>query len=180
LGQNNAKPIKMKTSPNPILRSIVPPLLLLSLGFILCMHWFLLMADSLVSGITSEIVPPDVISTIMAYYTVVFGPMTWLVKLFILLMFVTTALQLFIREVPWFLKWPIFVINVPLIFQGVFRIIPMVGRFILNADTAETQSQMARTAHDAHVLSAYGTAALIVLQLIVVVLLMTSKDTPRK
>jgi len=161
----------MKNLLSSVLRSIVPPLALLSFGFILCMHWFLLMADSHVDGITTEIVPPDVIATIMAYYTVVFGPMTWLIKIFILLMFVTATLQLFIREIPWYLKWPIFLIKTPLILQGVFRIIPLVDHFILNTDTPEVQSQIVRTVHDAHVLSVYGTALAIVLQLGVIILL---------
>jgi hypothetical protein len=81
-----------------MLQAVIPPLLLVSLGYILSMHWFLLMADTHVDGITSAIIPADVIATIMAYYTVVFGPLTWLIKVFILLMFVTMTLQLFIRE----------------------------------------------------------------------------------
>jgi len=167
----------MKNFVNSALRSIIPPLLLLSFGFIICMHWFLLMADTLVSGITSEIVPSSVISTVMAYYTVVFGPMTWLIKVFILLMFTAMTLQLFIREIPWFLKWPIFLINTPLIINGVFRIIPLVDQFILNTDTPETQSQIVRTVHDAHVLSVYGTAVLIVLQMIVIISLQRRRET---
>jgi len=162
----------MKKYLDPVMsavRYIVPPLLLLSFGFILCMHWFLLMADTLASGITTEIIPASVIATIMAFYTVVFGPMTWLIKVFILLMFLTMTLQLFIREIPLYLKWPIFLLNAPLIFNGVFRIIPLVDQFILNTDTPEVQSQMVRTVHDAHMLSAYGTALMIVLQLIVII-----------
>lgn len=152
-------------------RSLVPALLLVSLGFILCMHWFLLMADSHIEGITSEIIPASVISTIMAYYTVVFGPMTWLIKVFILLMFLTMTLQLFIREIPWYLKGAIFLIKAPLILNGVFYIIPLVDKFISNTNSPEVQSQMVRTIHDAHVFSAIGTAVAIILQLIVLVLL---------
>ena len=153
-------------------RAVVPSLFLLSTGFILCMHWFLLMADSLTEGVTAEIIPVNLIARIMTYYTIVFGPLTWLVKVFILLMLLTVTLQLFIREIPWYLKWPIFLIKVPLIFNGVLRIIPLVDQFILNTDTPEVQSQMVRTVHDAHVLSAWGTLLVIVLQLIVMVLLM--------
>jgi hypothetical protein len=164
----------MKNTSNPVMsviRTIVPPLLLVSSGFILCMHWFLLMADRHVEGITSPVIPADVISLIMSYYAVVFGPMTWLIKVFILTMFLTMTLQLFIREIPWYLRWVIFLTNAPLVVQGVFRIIPMVDHLLLNTDTPEVQSQIVRTVHNAHVMSAWAVALMIVLQLIVIILL---------
>jgi len=150
-------------------RSITPLLLLVSSGFIFSMHWFLLMVDSHVEGITSDVIPADIISTIINYYTVIFGPMTWLIKIFILLMLLTMTLQLFISEISWYLRWVIFLTNAPLVFQGAFRIIPMVDHLILNTDTPEVQSQIVRTVHDAHVLSAWGVLLMIVLQLIVIV-----------
>src|SRR6266511_5681376 len=97
-----------------VLRSIVPPLLLFSASFIFCMHWFLLMADTLVSGIGTEVIPAEIRSTIIGYYTVVFGDMTWLIKVVILLLFLTMTVQLFIREVPKVLSWTIFIIHAPL------------------------------------------------------------------
>jgi hypothetical protein len=159
----------MKNHLGSFLRDIVPPLLLLSAGFIFCMHWFLLMADTKVAGITTDIVPASIISTIIAYYSVIFGPMTWLVKVVILSLFVTIIVQLFIREIPWYLSWAIAITNLPLIILGVFKIIPLVDHFILNTDSIEVQSQIVRTVHDAHVLSAYGTAFMILLQLIVII-----------
>lgn len=159
----------MKKYFGSVLRAIVPPLLLVSAGFIFCMHWFLLMADTKTAGITTDVVPASIISTIMAYYSVIFGPMTWLVKVVILIMFVTIILQLFIREIPWYLSWPIALTNIPLIFQGIFKIIPLVDQFIQNTHTIEVQSQIVRTVRDAHVLSAYGTAFMILLQIIVII-----------
>lgn len=162
----------MKNHSNPVMsaiRYIVPPLLLCSASFILCMHWFLLMADTLASGITAEVIPAPILSSIIAYYTVVFGPMTWLIKIFILLLLLTMTLQLTIKDIPWYLSWSIFITNAPLVFNGVFHIIPMVDRFITNTATPEIQSQFARTVHNAHVISAYGTVLMIVLQLIVMI-----------
>ena len=92
-----------------------------------------------------------------------------LIKVFILLMLLTMTLQLFIREVPRYLSWTIFITNAPLVFNGVFKIIPMADRFILNTATPEIQSQYARTIHSAHVISAYGAVLMIVLQLIVII-----------
>jgi hypothetical protein len=130
------------------------------------MHWFLLMADTLASGITSGVIPAPVLSSIIAYYTVVFGSMTWLIKVFILLMLLSMTIQLTIKEIPWYIRYTIFITNAPLVFNGVFHIIPLADQFILNTATPEMQSQFARTIHNAHVLSAYGTVLMIVLQVI--------------
>lgn len=150
---------------------IVPPLLLFSASFIFCMHWFLLMADTLTSGVTTHVIPAEIRSSIIAYYSIVFGEMTWLIKIVILLLLATMTIQPFLREVPKVLSWTIFIIHAPLIFQGVFRIIPMVDELILNAQTAEVQSQVLRTVHNAHVVSAYSAAVMIVLQIVVMILL---------
>ena len=170
----------MKNNQNPVMstiRYIVPPLLLCSASFIFCMHWLLLMADSLASGVTSEVIPASVLSSISAYYKVVFGPMTWLIKVFILLMLLSMTLQLFIKEIPWYLRWIIFIANAPLVFNGVFHIIPMADRFITNTATPEIQSQYARTIHSAHVISAYATALMIILQLIILVRMQRQAET---
>ena len=158
-------------------RYIVPPLLLVSSGFIFSMHWFLLMADTKVSGIPTDVIPASIISTIIGYYTVIFGPMTWLVKIFILLMLLTMTLQLFIPEIPWYLRWIIFLTNAPLVFNGVFHIIPLVDHLILNTDTPEVQSQIVRTVHDAHVLSAWGVLLMIILQLVIIFQLQRKADS---
>lgn len=150
---------------------IVPLLLLFSASFIFCMHWFLLMADTLTSGVTADVIPAEIRYTIIAYYTVVFGEMTWLIKIVILLLLATMTIQLFLRGVPKVLSWTIFLIHAPLIFQGVFRIIPMVDELILNTQTAEVQSQVLRTVHNAHVISAYSAAVMIILQIVVMILL---------
>lgn len=152
-----------------VLGLIVPPLLLFSASFIFCMHWFLLMADSLVSGTRTDVIPAEIRSTIIGYYTVVFGDMTWLIKVVILLFLLTMTLQLFIHKIPKLLSWTIFIIHTPLIFQGVFRIIPMVDELILNLQTPEVQSQVMRTVHNAHVISAYSAAVVIVLELLVII-----------
>lgn len=167
----------MKNISKSILRPIVPPLLLVSSGFILCMHWFLLMADNQSAGITADVIPAPVIASIMAYYSVIFGPMTWLIKVFILLMFVTILLQLFIRDIPRVLSWAVALTNIPLIINGVFHIIPLVDHFLLNTDTPEVQSQIVRTVQISHVVSAYGTAFMILMQLIIIYRLMQQSET---
>ncbi len=156
-------------SKQSILRYVVPPLLLCSASFVFYMHWFLLMADSLTSGSTSAVISDEIRSTIIAYYTVVFGEMTWMIKVMILLLLATMTIQLFIREVPRVLSGTIFLVHAPLIFPGVFRIIPMVDQLILNTQSPEVQSQVVRTVHNAHVISAYSAALVIVLQIIILI-----------
>ncbi len=160
----------MKNDLKPIvsaIRSIVPPLLLVSASFILCMHWFLLMADRLTEGITSEVIPASVLDSIRAYYTIVFGPMTWLIKIMILALFLTMTLQLFIKAIPWYLSWVIFIIHAPLVLNGVFYIIPMVDKFITNTASPAIQSGYVRTTHDAHVISLCSIIVVIILQIMI-------------
>lgn len=154
-----------------VIRYIVPPLLLCSASFILCMHWFLLMADSLVAGVTSDVVPASILSTIIGYYTVVFGPMTWLIKVMILVMFLSMTLQLTIRDIPWYIRYVIFLTHAPLTLNGIFYIIPLVDKLILNTATPEIQSQYVRAIHNAHTISLYGAVLTIVLQIIAIIIL---------
>jgi hypothetical protein len=133
------------------------------------MLWFTLMADTLASGITSAVIPPEILSQIITFYTVIFGPMTWLVKIFILLMLSSMTLQLTIKTIPWYIRWLIFITNAPPVFLAVFYIIPLTDKFILNTATPEIQSQYARTIHSAHILSVSCVALMVVLQLIMVI-----------
>jgi len=153
------------------IRYIVPPLALCTASLIFCMHWFLLMADSLVSGVSSDVIPSPILSSMSAYYRVVFGPMVWMIKVFILLFLLAMTLQLTIKAIPWYLKWTVFITNAPLVFNGVFNIIPMADRFITNTATPQIQSEYARTIHSAHVISAYAVALMIFLQLAILILL---------
>lgn len=135
------------------------------------MLWFTLMADTLAAGITSGMIPTSILSPIITFYQVIFGPMTWLVKIFILLMLLSMTLQLTITAIPWYIRYPIFITNAPPVFMAVFYIIPLTDRLIENTATPEIQSQFARTIHSAHVLSASCVALMIVLQLIAVIYL---------
>jgi hypothetical protein len=150
---------------------LVPPLLLFAASFILCMHWFLLMADTLAAGITTPVIPAPVLASISGYYTIVFGPMTWLIKVVILLLFASMTLQLTIKAIPAILRWTVFLTNAPFVVNGVFHIIPMADKFITNTATPEVQSQYARSIHSAHVASAYAAVLMIVLQIVIIILL---------
>src|SRR5258708_37075778 len=118
---------------NPIksaIRSIVPPLLLLCSGFIFCMLWFTLMADTRAAGITTDVVPAPILSSIMTFYQVIFGPMTWLVKIFILVMLLSMTLQLTVTAIPWYIRYLIFVTNSPPVFMAVLYLFPLTDRFV--------------------------------------------------
>lgn len=152
-----------------LIRSVVPSLLLCSAGFIFSMLWFTLMADSRAAGITTEVIPADVLEPIITFYQVIFGPMTWLVKIFILVMLLSMTLQLAIKAIPWYIRYFIFITNAPPVFMAVFYIIPLTDRFITKTASPEMQSQFARTIHTAHLISVSCVAMMLVLQLITVI-----------
>jgi len=169
----------MRNQSNPlvsVIQYIVPPLLLWVSGFFFAMLWFMLMADTRASGITAEVIPADILDSIRTFYRVIFGPMTWFVKIVFALGLLSMTLQLFIKAIPWYIRVPVFITNAPPIFMAALYIIPMTDKFILNIATPEIQSQYARTIHNAHIIAASCVALMIVLQLITVIRLRRQTD----
>jgi hypothetical protein len=170
----------MKNHPNPVMsaiQSIVPQLLLWVSGFFFAMLWFMLMADTRASQVTTDVIPADILDSIKTFYQVIFGPMTWLVKIVFLLGLLAMTLQLMITAIPWFIRFAVFVTNAPPIFMAAFYIIPLTDRFITNTATPEIQSQYARTIHTAHIIAASCVALMIVLQLVTVIRLQRKAES---
>jgi hypothetical protein len=142
------------------------------------MLWFTLMADTRGAGYTADTIPAPILASIMTFYQVIFGPMTWLVKIVILLMLLSMTLQLTITAIPWYIRFVIFITNAPPVVMAVSYIIPLTDKFILNADTLEIQSRYANTILDAHILSASCVALMVVLQLITVIRLQRQASLP--
>jgi len=160
----------MKNNPiKSLIQNFVPPLLLWVSGFFLAMLWFMLMADTRASGITADAIPADILVSIRTFYTVIFGPMTWFVKIVFALGLLSMTLQLTITAIPWYIRWTVFLTNAPPIFMAALYVIPLVDRLITNTDTLEVQSQMALTVYNGHLLAATCVALMIVLQLIIVI-----------
>ena len=160
----------MRNSPiKSLIQAIIPPLLLWVSGFFFAMLWFMLMADTLPSGITSDVIPAPILSSIITFYTVIFGPMTWFVKIVFTRGLLSMILQLTITAIPWYIRWIVFLTNAPPIFMAMLYIIPLVDRLIANTDTPEIQSQMVHTVYNAHLLAASCVALMIVLQLIIII-----------
>ena len=160
----------MQNRSNPVtsaIRNIVPPLLLWVSGFFFAMLWFMLMADTLARGTTS--VPAPILSSIITFYTVIFGPMTWFVKIVFALGLLSMILQLTITDIPWYIRWIVFLTNAPPIFMAALYIIPLVDRLIADTNTPEVQSQMVHTVYNAHMIAATCVALMIVLQIIIIV-----------
>ena len=169
----------MKNQSNPArsaIQYVVPALLLWVSGFFFAMLWFMLMADTRASGITTDVIPADILDSIRTFYQVIFGPMTWLVKIVFGLGLLTMTLQLTITAIPWYVRFPVFITNAPPIFMAAFYIIPMTDRFITNTASLEVQSQYVRTIHTAHIIAASCVALMIVLQLITVIRLRRQAD----
>ena len=152
-----------------VIRSIIPLLLLWISGFFFAMLWFMLMADTRAAGLTTQVVPAPILSSIITFYTVIFGPMTWLIKIVFALGLLAMILQLAISAIPWYIRWTVFLTNAPPIFMAALYIIPLVDRLITNTDTPEIQSQMVRTVYTAHVIAATCVVLMIVLQSITLI-----------
>jgi hypothetical protein len=146
---------------------LVPPLLLWVSGFFFSMLWFMLMADTLAVKSTTEVLPAATLAAIINFYTVIFGPMTWFVKIVFALGLLTMTLQLTIKAIPWYIRWIVFITNAPPIFMAALYIIPLVDHLITNADTPEVQSQMVHTVYNAHILAASCVLLMIVLQIFI-------------
>ena len=151
------------------IQTIVPSLLLWVSGFFFAMLWFMLMADTRASGITADVIPTDILDSIRTFYQVIFGAMTWLVKIVFGLGLLTMTLQVTITAIPWFVRLLVFITNAPPIFMAAFYIIPMTDRFITNTASLEVQSQYVRTIHTAHVIAASCVVLMIILQLLTII-----------
>ena len=161
---------KYPASAMSVIQSIVPPMLLWVSGFFFSMLWFMLMADTLAAGKNmSGTLPAPVLLSIITFYTVIFGPMTWLVKIVFALALLSMTLQLTIKAIPWYIRWVVFITNVPPVFMAAFYIIPLVDRLITNTDAPEVQSQMAHTVYNAHVIAATCVALMIALQVFIII-----------
>ena len=161
--QDRSNPVKS------IIRYIIPPLLLWVSGFFFAMLWFMLMADTLASGTTSDVLPAPILAAIITFYTVIFGPMTWFVKIVFALGLLSMLLQLTITDIPWYIRWTVFLTNAPPIFMAALYIIPLVDRLISNTGTPEVQSQMVHTVYNAHMIAAACVAVMIVLQITTII-----------
>ena len=153
-----------------IIRYVVPPLLLCCSGFLLCMLWYSLMADIHAEGIAG-VIPQDTLTPIVSYYQVMFGSLIWLPKIFIFTALISMTLQLAITEIPWYLRFPIFLTNASSIFMAIFVTIPTANRFVANNSTPEIQSQIARDIYQGHIIAISCVAFMVVMQLITVIYL---------
>lgn len=151
------------------IQTVVPVLLLWVSGFFFAMLWFMLMADSRGADASSSILSEEVLAPIRTFYMVIFGPMTWLVKIVFGLGLLCMSLQLTIQVIPWYVRWAVFITNAPPILMAALYIIPMVNRLISNTASLEVQSEYVRTIHNAHILAASCVAFMIVTQTIVLI-----------
>jgi hypothetical protein len=137
-------------------------------GFLLAVLWFDLMFDVQVRGHGTSDVPPDVLSSIGAYYrrvTTSARPMNRLVGLAMIATIVAIVLQLARSDVPtWLSVASLLLVGGP-VGLAAARTVPAAVRLGAATDAPPQQGQLARSIWRDHLLCLSGIATLLILQL---------------
>jgi hypothetical protein len=138
-------------------------------GFLLAVLWFDLMFDVQTRKHTGDPLPPEVLTSISAYYrrvTTEAYPMNRLVALVMLLTLAAIVAEIALGQNPWWIGW----VSIALVGSGfvptMMRTVPNAKRLGTSADTAEEQSRLARAICRDHMFSFARMSAVLTLQLI--------------
>ena len=138
-------------------------------GFLLAVLWFDLMFDVQTRKHTGDPLPPEVLTSISAYYrrvTTEAYPMNRLVALVMLLTLAAIVAEIALGQNPWWIGW----VSIALAGSGfvptMMRTVPNAKRLGTSADTAEEQSRLARAICRDHMFSFARMSAVLTLQLI--------------
>jgi hypothetical protein len=138
-------------------------------GFLLAVLWFDLMFDVQTRKHTGDPLPPEVLTSISAYYrrvTTEAYPMNRLVALVMLLTLAAIVAEIALGQNPWWIGW----VSIALAGSGfvptMMRTVPNAKRLGTSADSAEEQSRLARAICRDHMFSFARMSAVLTLQLI--------------
>jgi hypothetical protein len=138
-------------------------------AFLLAVLWFDLMFDVQTRATSGTPLPPDVLTSISAYYrrvTTDAYPMNRLVALVMLLTLGTLIAEIVQGVRPWWVGW----VSLALVSSGIVttlsRTVPNARRLGSAKDTPEVQSTLARAIYRDHVMSFARTTVVLGLQLI--------------
>lgn len=138
------------------------------LSFLLAVLWFDLMFDVQTRGHGGEILPPEVLDSIVGYYrrvTTEAYPMNRLVSTVMLLTLLAIALQIREGRSRWWVGWGSLAMLCVGVFLALTRTVPNAVRLGSGVDDLATQSALARSIYGDHVWAFARTGFLIVLQL---------------
>jgi hypothetical protein len=138
-------------------------------GFLLAVLWFDLMFDVQTRKHSGDPLPPDVLTSISAYYrrvTTDAYPMNRLVALVMVLMLVAICAEIVQGENRWWIGWGSIALAGSGFVPTMMRTVPNARRLGMAADSAEEQSRLARAICRDHSFSFARISAVLILQLI--------------
>ena len=138
-------------------------------GFLLAVLWFDLMFDVQTRRYSGDVLPPEVLGSISAYYrrvTTEAYPMNRLVALVMLLTLAAICAGIVRGENSWWIGWISLLLAASGFVPTMMRTVPNARRLGSGKDTAEEQSRLARSLCRDHMLSFARMFAVLVLQLI--------------
>jgi hypothetical protein len=138
-------------------------------GFLLAVLWFDLMFDVQTRKHAGDLLPPEVLASISAYYrrvTTDAYPMNRLVTLVMVLTLAAICAEIAQGENPWWIGW----VSIALAGSGfvptMIRTVPNARRLGSEKDSAEEQSRLARAIARDHLSSSARMSVVLGLQLI--------------
>jgi hypothetical protein len=138
------------------------------LSFLLAVLWFDLMFDVQTRGHTGEILPPEVLASISAYYrrvTTEAHPMNRLVSTVMVLTIVAICAEIREGRTRWWIGWgSLGIVGLGVVFT-LTRTVPNAVRLGAGTDTLAVQTQLARAIYSDHVFAFGRMLALLGLQL---------------
>ncbi len=138
-------------------------------GFLLAVLWFDLMFDVQTRKHAGDVLPPEVLSSISAYYrrvTTEAYPMNRLVAVAMLLTLAAICAEIVQRETAWWIGWGSLLLAASGFVPTMMRTVPNARRLGKGTDTAEEQSRLARAVCRDHMFSFARMACVLILQLI--------------
>jgi hypothetical protein len=137
-------------------------------GFLLAVLWFDLMFDVQTRKHAGDPLPPEVLTSISAYYrrvTTEAYPMNRLVALVMLLMLTAIVAEIALGQNPWWIGWGSIALAGSGFVPTMMRTVPNAKRLGTSADSAEEQSRLARAICRDHMFSFARMSVVLVLQL---------------
>jgi hypothetical protein len=139
------------------------------LGFLLAVLWFDLMFDVQTRKHAGDPLPPEVLTSISAYYrrvTTEAYPMNRLVALVMLLTLAAICTEIVQGENSWWIGWGSIALAGSGFVPTMIRTVPNARRLGSGNDSAEEQSRLARAVCRDHMLSFARMTVVLILQLI--------------
>jgi hypothetical protein len=138
------------------------------LSFLLAVLWFDLMFDVQVWGHDGELLPPEVLASISAYYrrvTTEASPMNLLVSTVMLLTILAICLEIREGKTRWWVGWGSLAVLCVGVALALTRTVPNAVRLGSATDSLAVQTQLARAIYSDHLFALARSAALLALQL---------------